>query len=206
VTHFLWYEADNLEFGPYRVPVLCYSDNQQFVELLGILRSLKEQVRLVAFREPPGIQIQDLLDRPFRNQAKTQGSQYVNRIEAFAGWQARICDVPGCLAVTRLACDPVRFNLELSDPIEQYLDSDTTWRGVAGDYVIVLGPDSSAEPGHADELPTLKASVGAFTRLWLGVQPPTGLAATDSLDGTGSLLQTLDTALRLPTPRWDWMF
>jgi len=74
VTHFLWYEASDLESGPFRMPVLCYSNYQQFIELLGIIRSLKDQVRLVSLTEPPGIQLQDLIDRPFRNQAKTSGS------------------------------------------------------------------------------------------------------------------------------------
>jgi len=206
VTHFLWYQADDLESGPFRLPALCYSNYGQFIELLGIIRSLKDQVRLVSFSEPPGIQLQDLLDRPFRNHAKTTGSKYANRMEAYAASQVRICDLPGCVSAVRLTCEPVRFNLRLSDPIEQFLDDDQAWRGIAGDYIITLGPESTAEVGSADDLPTLTASVGAFTRLWLGVQPATGLAATDSLAGPEDLLQTLDDAIRLPTPRWDWMF
>jgi hypothetical protein len=205
VTHFLWYEADDLEYGPYRACVLCYSDYHQFLDLVGILKSLKDQVKVVAFREPPGIQIQDLIDRPFDNRAKTKGSKYATGIETFAGWQARICDLPGCLAATRLACEPMWFNLKLNDSIELYLDGND-WRGVGGEYIVNLGRESSAEVGQSGDLPTLTASVGAFTRMWLGVQPARGLAATDSLSGPPSLLQSLDHALRLPMPRSDWLF
>ena len=120
--------------------------------------------------------------------------------------QFRICDVPACLAATELEGDPVRFNLRLRDPIEGLLDDSFSWRGVAGDYVVELGPESGAEFGRNDELPTLEASVGAFTRLWLGVRPPVGLAATDDLSGPGELLADLGRLLRLPPPKSDWDF
>ena len=98
-------------------------------------------------------------------------------------WQARICDLAACMAKTHLHGPPARFNLTLRDPIEKYLDADAPWRGTSGEYVIALGPESSAEPGSDPALPTLDASVGAFTRMWLGVRPATGLAVTDDLDG-----------------------
>ena len=56
-------------------------------------------------------------------------------------------------------------NLELSDPIEGYLDENASWRGVGGEYVVSLGPESSAKAGADVRLPTLSASVGAFTRM-----------------------------------------
>ena len=55
-------------------------------------------------------------------------------------------------------------------------------------------------------MPTLTASVGAFTRLWLGVRPATGLAVTDDLDGLPELLSALDEILRLPVPNIGWEF
>jgi hypothetical protein len=55
-------------------------------------------------------------------------------------------------------------------------------------------------------LPTLTASVGAFTRLWLGVRSATGLAVTDDLDGLPELLSALDEILRLPVPNIGWEF
>ena len=123
-----------------------------------------------------------------------------------AYWQLRMCDLPGCLARTHLAGSPLRFNLALSDPIEAYLDAGAPWRGVGGDYVVTLGPSSGAEPGKDPSLPTLAASVGAFTRLWLGVLPATGLAVTDELAGPRELLTALEETLRLPVPRLDWDF
>ena len=47
---------------------------------------------------------------------------------------------------------------------------------------------------------------GAFTRLWLGVRPATGLAITDDLHGPDDLLDALDERLRLPEPVADWAF
>jgi hypothetical protein len=102
--------------------------------------------------------------------------------------------------------DPVRFNLSLHDPIEQFLDDDTPWRGVGGDYVLTFGPASSAERGTSEALPTLTASAGAFTRMWLGVRPASGLAVTDDLSGGQELLEELDRMLRLPEPKPDWDF
>jgi hypothetical protein len=69
-----------------------------------------------------------------------------------------------------------------------------------------LGPTSGARSGREDALPTLTASVGAFSRLWLGVRPATGLAVTDGISGPPGLLAALDSLLRLPTPQPDWDF
>jgi len=55
-------------------------------------------------------------------------------------------------------------------------------------------------------LSTLNASVGAFTRMWLGVLPATGLSVTDKLDAPHALLQQLDRLLRLPKPSFEWDF
>ena len=91
-------------------------------------------------------------------------------------------------------------------PIEQYLPDDASWRGTGGDYVVTLGAACGAERGTDAGLPTLTATVNAFTRLWLGVGPPMGLAFTDDLDGPRDLLEQLDHVLRLPAPHPDWDF
>ena len=111
-----------------------------------------------------------------------------------------------CLAHTHLPGDEVRFNLKLNDPIEKYLADDSSWRGISGDYVITLGSSSGAEKGTNANLPTLTASVGAFTRMWMGVRPASGLSMTDDLAGSAELLQTLDRVLCLPQPKLDWEF
>lgn len=72
--------------------------------------------------------------------------------------------------------------------------------------MVTLGSDSRAVKGNKSNLRTLKATVGAFTRMWLGVQPAAGLHITDKLDGPMSLLKELDRVLRLPKPHPDWDF
>ena len=93
-----------------------------------------------------------------------------------------MCDVPNCLARTRLWGESVLFNLQLTDPITDMVGEDAPWCGVAGDYVVALGPSSGAERGYDDSLPTLHASVGAFTRLWFGVRLATGPVSYTHLD------------------------
>lgn len=100
----------------------------------------------------------------------------------------------------------VTSHLNLSDPIEKYLEEKSPWRGVAGDYVVTLGLSSSAERGTDPTLPTLTASVGAFTRMWMGVRPASGLTMTDDLAGPPELLAALNRVLRLPEPKLDWDF
>ncbi|MCD4739187.1 MAG: hypothetical protein K8R89_08010, partial [Anaerolineae bacterium] len=179
---------------------------EQFLELLALVKSLGDQVRLVRMREPSGIQLQDFLQQPFRFRQLTEKSQYENRMSSSAYWQVRMNDIPACLAQTHLRGETVRFNLCLADPIERYLPADASWRGVTGEYVITLGTESEAARGSEATLPTLTASVNAFTRLWLGTRPATGLAVTTNLEGPPELLEQLDVTLCLPSPKTDWDF
>jgi len=203
LTHHLWIFEEG-SHGPYRVDWLAYQTFTQFMELMGVLHSLGDQVHQVRMFEPAGIQLQDLLAQPFRWLHLTEKSKYETSISARALWQMRINDLPACLDRTHLRGDVVCFNLKLTDPIESYLDDEASWRGVAGDYVVTLGPSSGAEAGRDTSLPTLEASVGAFTRMWLGALPATGLAVTDNLAGPEDLLEQLDWLLRLPRPDPDW--
>jgi hypothetical protein len=205
VTHHVWIHAEDMaEHGPYRVKWLAWQEPAQFLELMALIKSLGDQVRRVDVHEPQGIQMQDLVDRPFRHYIATARSKYEARVQAEANWQVRILDLPGCLARTRLPWADLRFGLRLTDPIADHLPEDAPWRGVAGSYVVTLGPTCHIEPGADAALPTLEASVNAFTRLWLGVRPAAGLAVTDQLRGPESLLAALDFAFRLPDPRPDW--
>jgi hypothetical protein len=205
LTHHLWCRARG-EHGPYSVQWLAYQTLDQFLELMALLRSLGDQVRLVRMREPPGVQLQDLLAQPFKERQITERGQFEARMSAGAYWQVRVCDLMGCLARTHLRGGPVRFNLELSDPVARFLEDDSLWRGVGGSYIVQLGETSDAVRGEDALLPTLRASVGAFTRLWLGVVPASGLAATDELSGPPDLLAELERVLCLPVPRVDWDF
>lgn len=206
ITHCFWCWTIELQHGPYNVSFMAYQTWDQFLELLGVVKSLGDQVWLVRMREPPGIQFQDLLQQPFRRRGVSEKAKFETGMRAVAYWQMRICDLVGCLARTHLKGGEVRFNLELSDPIERFLDDEAPWRGVSGNYVVTLGPLSHGEVGTDATLPTLKASVGAFTRMWLGVRPATSLAVTDDLSGPQELLDELDWLLRLPQPKWDWDF
>jgi predicted acetyltransferase len=206
LSHYLWGETSAAEGGPYRILWMVYRTAGQFLELMALIKSLGDQVRLVTMREPPGIQLQDLLEKPGQIRTITQQSKYENVMRAFAYWQMRILDVPACLAQTRLPYGEVRFNLALSDPIESFLEEEAPWRGVAGEYIATLGPSSGAEAGTDPDIPTLEASVGAFTRMWLGVRPASGLAITDELSGPPELLEALDAIFRLPDPKPDWDF
>lgn len=205
LSHFFWARAKG-EHGPYDIHTMAYQNWDQFLELMALLKNLGDQVRQVKMREPGYIQIQDLIRQPFRYRQLTEKSRYESLNRATAYWQARICDLPGCLAQTHLPGEPVRFNLDLHDPIRAHLGDDAPWRGIGGNYTITLGPESTAVPGKDNDLPTLSASVGAFTRMWLGVRPPSGLAVTDQLSGPPELMTALDQILRLPQPKPDCDF
>lgn len=205
LTHFFWGSAKG-ENGPYKISAMAYQNGFQFLELMALLKTLGDQVRLVRMREPAGIQLQDLLTHPLKQRQVTRRSEFENRNAATAYWQVRMCDVAGCLSRTHLDRETVRFNLKLSDPIESHLESDAPWPGVAGQYIITLGPTSEAVRGTDPDLPTLTAGVGAFTRLWIGVRPATGLSFTDDLTGPPSLLKELDAILCLPDAKPGWDF
>ncbi len=207
LSHHLWCSAkDDVELGPYRVSWMVWQTPEQFLELMGLLKSLGDQIHLVRLCEPAGIQIQDLVEKPFAQRRISERSQYEANVKALAHWQMRICDLGECLDRTHLRGAQVRFNLRMTDPIEAFLADDSPWPGVAGEYVVTLGPTSGAEPGADRSLPTLEAPVSTFTRLWLGVRPATGLAITDDLVGPRDLLEELDHLLRLPEPKPDWDF
>ena len=199
LSHFIWGGTEG-EHGPYRIWWYAYRTPEQLLELLALIRSLGDQVAVVSMEEPADIQFQDILEAPFRNRRVTEGSKYAGAHRTHAWWQARMLDVPKCLAKTHLETDAVAFNLELTDPIAGHMEEGCRWRGVAGDYVVTLGERSAARAGREPALPTLRASVGAFTRIWLGVRSPSVLARTDDLDAERGLLNDLDRVLRLPQP------
>jgi hypothetical protein len=206
LTHFFWVSSKKMEFGPWNVWFMAYQTPEQFLELMALFQTMGDQVILIRMREPALFQIQDLIDTPFRRHRISEKSEYETRANANAYWQMRICDIAGCFAAVRYDGPQLRFNARVGDPIESMLPDDAPWRGVAGDYVIELGSASSATPGHDESLPTLEASVGALTRMWLGVLSASGLAVTDDLSGPADLLAGLDRALLLPTPNPDWDF
>ena len=203
LTHFFWGTSKG-EQGPLVISDLVFQTTEQFIELMALIKSLGDQIRLVKMREPAGIQLQDLIRNPFRSRIVTEKSkfEYVNRASAY--WQTRICNLAACIEATHLNSRSIIFNLDLSDPLEELLDPEMTWQGCAGKFTIELGQTSKATDGFDKALPTLVADIGTFTRLWLGVRPASGLLATGNLSGPEKLILDLDEVLCLPNPHPDW--
>ena len=206
VSHSVLLEGLGKEGGPFFFNWMCYQNYDQFLELLGFIKSFGDQVNLVSMVEPPNVQIEDFLTRPFYHRRITAQSKFQNIHSSGAWHQIRINDVIKCMKGTRLNCETIRFNLKLSDPIEKYLDDNIDWRGVAGEYLITLGPESSAQPGQDSKLPTLHASVNSFTRLWMSVQKANYLNIFDDFNAPEDLIKQLDIAVSLPQPQADWDF
>ncbi len=205
LSHFIWGSSKG-EHGPFEITFRAYQNSDQLMELLALIKSLGDQINLIETLEFGDIQLQDLLSQPFRNRRNTENSRYANRSASMAYWQARILDLHACLAKTHLDTPPVKFNLSLTDPVTTSLPSDSNWQGIGGDYVVSLGESCVAEPGQDKSLPTLSASVNAFTRAWLGVRPASQLAVTADLSADSELLTKLDRSFRLPRPHLGWDF
>ena len=206
LTHFLLGSMKD-EHGPLDVEVLSFEEPRQLLELLGLLRSLGDQFASCSIRdEPAGVQLQDLVRTPIRQQhvRRLAGGREATH-EAVAEQQDRILDLPACIRAVRPRTPPIRFGLRLRDPIAG-LVTGGGWAGVGGSYAVSLGEEATVEPGDVAGLPVLDASVGALTRLWLGVRPASGLALTDDLAAPDELLGALDEAFRLPPPRAGWSF
>ena len=204
LSHYLWIHPDKRGHGPYNIHLMVWNTPAQFHELMQVIKSLDDQVRLVRIPEQAGIQMQDFVNYPIRQRGLSHRTEWEATTRAMAGWQVRMNDIPACLARTHTESKTVRFNLELTDPIVKYLDADAPWRGTSGEYTVTLGTESEAKRGTNASLPTLKASTNAFTRLWFGVRPATGLAISDDLSAPPELLAQLDQSLRLPQPLPDW--
>lgn len=205
LTHFIWGELAEAH-GPCQIDYIAYETVAQLFELLSLLKSLGDQIDQVRMPEPPELQFQDLLAKPLRQRRVSEDSAEPFGHDTVAVWQARMLNVQQCLAATHLATPDLEFNVRLTDPLSGQLNKSHDWQGVGGEYVICLGQHSHATRGASASLPTLTATVGAFTRMWLGVRPASTLARTDAIDAPANLLAELDRALRLPTPSIGWDF
>ena len=205
LSHFIWGERKD-EHGPYEISARAYQTTDQLMELLSLIKSLADQVSSFSALEFGEFQLQDLIAQPFRNRRGTRGGKHAQSLEASAYWQLRILDLQACLAKTHLPGPGIRFNLELYDPVAEALAGDMAWQGAGGDYIIDFGEESCAKPGHESGLPTLKASINAFSRLWFGVRPASNLAITDDLQADEKLIRRLDQVIRLPKPHFGWDF
>ena len=205
LSHFIWGEMKE-EHGPYRITIRAYQTREQLFELLALIKSLGDQISSFRTLEFGEFQLQDLLDQPFRNDRIRAGGEHTMRSRALAYWQLRILDLAACVATTRLPGPELRFNLELTDPVDELLGGDLDWQALGGSYIVTFGESSSAEQGIDASLPTLTASINAFTRLWFGIQSATGLAIGDDFTAPDELIEALDRKMTLPTPHMGWDF
>ena len=205
LSHFFFGTLEG-EYGPLNIAAMAYRDGAQLMELFALLRSLGDQVASVSMIEPPHVQLQDLLKQPFRFRRISQGSSFENRQKSSSFCQLRILNLEQCLAKTHLHRSSCDFNLVLRDPVTAHLNEGRSWSGVGGEYTIQLGEDCVAEPGLSKDLPTLQASVGAFSRMWFGMRPASQLAITDELQAPTDLLGELDDIFCLPAAAWGWYF
>ena len=203
LTHFVYGQMKGA-YGPWHLNTYAYQNTEQLLELLRLLRELSDQVRSVRMMEPAHIQLQAMLKNPIREGDRSTRSDHESSNRSIAWWQLRMLDVAACVAARCWVGEPVLFNLTLTDPLESRLDGG--WQGVGGDYSITIGTESRATPGHTDGLPTLRAGVGPFTRLWFGVRAPSTIAVSDDIEAPLDLLTALDEALLLPKPVAGWAF
>jgi predicted acetyltransferase len=194
------------EYGPLKIYWMNFRSYPQLLELLSLIKSFSDQVCLVEMVEPAGVQLQDLLVKPFRYRRITEKSDFQSSMDAVAFWQMRVCDLKRCVEALTLKNGALSFHLTLTDPIESFLTGRDGWKGVAGEYTVHLGESSSVEAGRKGELPHLRASVNSFTRLWLGVLSARVLSVFGDLKGPAELIDEIDEALLLPQPHTDWLF
>lgn len=205
LSHFIWGDKKD-EHGPYEVTARAYQNTEQLLELLALIKSLGDQVSSFGMLEFGEFQLQDLLTQPFRTRRASRGGKHEQILQAVSYWQIRMLNLEACLAKTHLTGPGVRFNLNLTDPLDEILGGLTPWTGLTGHYVVDLGEQSSAHKGTEKHLPTLTASVNAFSRLWFGVRPASNLMITDDLQGDESLITAIDKAVSLPRPHFGWDF
>ena len=204
VTHFVWIVPQD-DTDHYRVKYLSYRSLHDFGELLGILKSLADQILSIQMEEPAGVQMQDLIALPFASYFRTAGSDYQESISTHAVWQLRVVQVVDFIAAIHLESDPVSFCFEIEDPIEKYLAEGASWKGTGGLYEITFGPVCHARKVDHSDLPVVKTTINAFSRLVFGVLSASSLAFSDHFVASADTLAALDRVFAyLPKPHPDW--
>ncbi len=201
LTHFIWAVKSDYS-GPLSINLMSYETPEQILELLALVREFGDQIRSVKMVEPPELQLHDLLRHPIRQRIQTAKSPHEARHQALAWWQLRILDLDHVVAQRSWPGDEITFNLALTDPLSSFGGG----IGLDGQYRVTVGKESFVETGSDPSSPTMTASVNAFTRMWFGVHPSSGLALTDQLSAPASLLARLDEAFLLPSPHPGMFF
>ena len=106
LTHHVWMQSKGAH-GPYTVHWMAWETHDQLMELLGLLKSLSDQVHGIRMADPPGIQLQDLLDRPLATHRMRKGGDFDAGVQSAAWQQLRILDMEACVAAMQLHGPPV---------------------------------------------------------------------------------------------------
>jgi predicted acetyltransferase len=206
LTHHLWIDPSDQESGPFYIVWYAYETNEQFLELLALLQSFDNQVREISITEPADIQLLDFIKKPIHRKVVTRGNKYQNYLNSYVYWQLRMLNPIDCLQKTSLAIPNLELNLNLTDPLRQFLPETSNWQGCSGEFYLKLGETCEMASGYRANLPILQVSINAFSRMWLGLKPASGLAVCDDLKAEQTLLKKLDKAFCLPDPQPDWWF
>ena len=207
ITHHMWIKPENDLRGPYLIRWMIFNNKEQFFELMNLLKALGDQVHLVRILEPAGIQFQQFIEKPYHDSHVTKNSKFEVTNKAKAFWQARILNLEDCINKTTFPNNKLEFNLQLKDPIENYLDDNSPWQGLSGEYTLSFGRTSKIKKGLTPGLLVLKTNINTFTRMWLGAVRPAILPYTNYFKAPKELIQKLDNLfITLPKPNIDWDF
>ena len=204
LSHYLWMGTDSAESGPYRVHFMAYENWDQFLQLMGILKSLEEQVRTVKMKEPAFIQLQDFIEKPFQLQTITQKSKYESKMSSEAYQQLRICNLEKCIEAVQFNGVELSFNLELSDPINDFLEDSEKRNECQGKFIVKIGKTSSVKRGVVNKLPSVKCTINAFTRLWIGILPSETINLVEEIEIDEELKGKLTKTFYNPDVRSNW--
>ena len=210
LTHFMWMKEKG-EHGPYRVEWMGYETGAGLLELLALLKSLSDQIYSVFMLEPPHVQFQTLLKRPFRSQAIAEKGKFSAGQETYAWYQLRILDLPQCVQALNYNGPDICFQLRVDDPMDGLLNSpdlaeqQALWQTLGGDWIVTLGEQATATRGLDEALPQMHCTVNTFSRLLWGVSRASSLAISDGLTAPVALLQALDGVFTAnPNPGWEF--
>ena len=205
LTHFIWLSTKGTH-GPYNCLAKAWQSPEQLVELFSVLKSLSDQVHGIRLPDPAGFQLQDFLERPFASLRKQKGGAFDSATSANTWMQCRILNVPRCCEAMRFFGESISFQLELTDPIGDYLPESCAWETTAGSYVVQLGNTSCATKGLDDSLPVVSCSVNDLSRLWIGSASAASLTTVGSLVADPEVIERIDSLIQLPSAHIGWDF
>ncbi len=205
ITHHLFANFED-EHGPGGIHWLVFQNEQQLLELLQIVKSLSDQIYSFWLLQPPQIRLQDYLHEPFRSTELTKGGKLPAKTEAYGFSQLRVLDIAQAVAATHFSGETVSLNIQIDDPIERFLENDSAWRGVGGEYVLHLGEESSISPGRHPNYESISLSVNDFSRMLHGSISPAQLCFMQKMKASEGLLKKLTRVFNLPEPHPQWLF